>query len=331
MRARRRTRRQFLQDVAAVAAAGALAGIARAGDGPAAPAPGDGRTGTAEIPTRPLGRTGARVTIVGLGGWHLGVPAEKDGVALAQRAVDEGITFLDNAGDYHSGESERRMGLALAAGGRREKVFLMTKCCDHERTRDGSLRALDEALARLRTDHLDLWQLHDITKPDDPARCFAKGGAVEALEAAKKAGKVRFVGFTGHRDPKLHLEMLAHGFPFDTIQMPLNPADPNFKSFEREVLPKALERGMGVIGMKSLAGGALAKAGIASASEVRRYAVSVPGVSVTVCGIDTEQVLAQDLALARGFKAMGEEERKALSARFAEMNVEGKGEWYKRL
>jgi aryl-alcohol dehydrogenase-like predicted oxidoreductase len=284
------------------------------------------------IPKRPLGKTGVEVTMIGLGGSHAGalVPRAADAVALIQRAIDEGITFLDNAADYGNGVAEERMGMAISRWWRRDKVFLMTKCCDHGRTREGSLAGLERSLKRLRTDHLDLYQLHDITRPDDPARCFAKGGAIEALDEAKRRGLVRFVGFTGHRDPKLHLEMLSYGYPFDTVQMPLNPVDPHYRSFEREVLPVLVERGIGVIGMKSLADGRLPSTGLLTAEECIRYALSLP-VSTVVCGMKSMADLAQDLAVARAFAPLDEAGRKALTARLAGVAGKGDLEWYKRL
>jgi uncharacterized protein len=310
------SRRAFLRALGAVAAGAAVDRVAIAGD---APAP---------LPTRALGKTGARVPIIGLGGWHIGVGAEKDGLELIRRAVDAGVTFLDNAADYHAGVSEERVGKALAGGKLRDGVFLMTKCCDHERTRAGSLRGLEESLRRLRTDRLDLYQLHAILEPDEPAKIFAKGGAIEAIEEAKRKGLVRFVGFTGHKDPRVFLEMLKHDFPWDAVQLPLSPADPHHRSFEKEILPLLVEKGIGVIGMKALASGTLPASGVVTAAECRRYALSLP-ISTLVCGIDSVQVLEQDLAVARRFEPMQLKEREALVAKVAQIAAGGKLEGYK--
>jgi len=196
------------------------------------------------IPHRILGSTETEVSIIGLGGYHLGtIGSKREAVRIVQAAVEEGITFLDNAWEYHDGESERLMGDALAAGGLRDQAFLMTKCCTHGRGKDAAFRQLHESLRRLKTDHLDLWQIHEVVYENDPERHFAKDGAVEALAEAKRQGKVRFVGFTGHKDPHIHLKMLKHGFPFDTCQLPLNCFDATFRSFERLVLPELLVRG----------------------------------------------------------------------------------------
>ena len=207
------------------------------------------------IPTRPFGRTGERVSIIGLGGWHLGVPkTDRAAVRLLHAAIDNGITFLDNAWDYNDGLSEERMGKAIAD--RRDEVFLMTKVCTHGRDGKVAMRQLEDSLRRLRTDHLDLWQIHEVVFDDEPARHFARGGVVEALDRARRQGKVRYVGFTGHKSPSLHLEMLARDYPWDSCQLPLNCFDASFRSFEREVLPELNRRGIAPIGMKSLSGDA---------------------------------------------------------------------------
>lgn len=206
-----------------------------------------------EIPRRPLGHTGEKVSAIGLGGYHIGKMARKrDAVSLVHAAIDAGITFMDNAWEYHDGRSERVMGKALE--GRRDRVFLMTKLCTHGRGKKEAMRQLEQSLRRLRTDYLDLWQIHECVYDNDPERHFAAGGAIAALEQAKKEGKVRFVGFTGHKRPDIHLRMLAEDFPFDTCQLPLNCFDASFRSFEREVLPELLRRRIAPIGMKSLGG-----------------------------------------------------------------------------
>src|SRR5437899_29720 len=206
-------------------------------------------TGPDEIPQKPLGRTGEHVSILGLGGYHLGtVASATEAIRLVHEAVDAGVSFFDNAWEYNGGRSEEWMGQALQ--GRRDEVFLMTKVCTHGRDRKTAMRQLDESLTRLRTDHLDLWQIHEVIYDTDPELHFAKGGVIEALDQAKKEGKVRFVGFTGHKSPAIHLKMLAHDYPFDTVQMPLNCFDGTYRSFEQQVLPELERRGIAVLGMK---------------------------------------------------------------------------------
>jgi aryl-alcohol dehydrogenase-like predicted oxidoreductase len=280
------------------------------------------------IPRRALGRTGVEVSILGLGGYHLGTIASREAIRLVQAAVDAGITFMDNAWEYHDGESEKRMGQALA-GGRRENVFLMTKVCTHGRGKQVALRQLHESLRRLRTDHLDLWQIHEVVYENDPEKHFAKDGAVEALDEAKRQGKVRFVGFTGHKDPSLHLEMLKHEYPFDACQLPLNCFDAGFRSFERLVLPELVRRGIAPLGMKSLGGeGDPAKKRAVKGADARRYAMSLP-VATTIVGIDSQKVLRQDLGVARGFKPLSEREMEALRRQSAELGADGRFELYK--
>jgi predicted aldo/keto reductase-like oxidoreductase len=280
------------------------------------------------IPRRALGRTGVEVSILGLGGYHLGTIGSREAVRIVQAAVDAGITFMDNAWEYHDGESEKRMGQALA-GGRREKVFLMTKVCTHGRGKQVALRQLHESLRRLRTDHLDLWQIHEVVYGNDPEKHFAKDGAVEALDEAKRQGKVRFVGFTGHKDPSLHLQMLKHEYPFDTCQLPLNCFDAGFRSFERLVLPELVRRGIAPLGMKSLGGeGDPVKRRAVKAADARRYAMSLP-VATTIVGIDSRKVLRQDLQVARGFKPLLDREMEALRRQSAELAADGRFELYK--
>src|SRR6202790_3044017 len=213
------------------------------------------------IPQRELA-PGVAVAALAFGGYHLGLlKDEAQAIALLRAAIDAGITFLDNAWEYNKHVSEERMGKALAEGARRDRVFLMTKLCSHGRGADVAMQQLEESLRRLRTDHLDLWQIHEVVYDDDPARHYAKGGAVEALDRAKRDGKVRFVGFTGHKHPAIHREMIERGYPFDTVQMPLNVVDPNYRSFEKNILPLARERAIHVIGMKAFAEGRLLEAG----------------------------------------------------------------------
>lgn len=281
-----------------------------------------------EIPTRPFGRAGERVSIIGLGGWHLGVPdSDRAAVRLAHAAIDAGITFLDNAWDYNEGLSEERMGKAIAD--RRDRVFLMTKVCTHGRDAKVAMRQLEDSLRRLRTDHLDLWQIHEVVFDDEPARHFAPGGVVEALDRAREQGKVRHVGFTGHKSPSLHLEMLAYDYPWDSCQLPLNCFDASFRSFEEHVLPELNRRGIAPIGMKSLCGDARAvTAKVISAEEALAYALSLP-VATVVSGMDTMRVLEQNLSVAQGFQPMSARERQALRRRMAPHAADGRFELYK--
>src|SRR6476620_88078 len=202
---------------------------------------------TKSIPERALGRTGATVSAIGIGGYHLGlVGTAKEATQIVHGAIEAGVTFFDNAWEYHEGRSEERLGKALV--GRRDEVFLMTKLCTHGRDAKTARRQLDESLRRLKTDYLDLWQIHEVAYYNDPERHFRKGGVIEALDKAKQQGKVRFVGFTGHKDPALHLRMLSYGYPFDTVQMPINAFDAQFRSFEHSVVPVLMQRGIGIIG-----------------------------------------------------------------------------------
>jgi aryl-alcohol dehydrogenase-like predicted oxidoreductase len=287
-----------------------------------------GSTVGGAIPRRPLGRTGVQVSLLALGGSHLG-DIRDAGVAtrIVHEAIDAGVNFFDNAWEYHDGRSEMLLGDALA--GRRDRVVLMTKVCTHGRDRRVALRQLDESLRRLRTDHLDLWQIHECVYDDDPDLHFAPGGVIEALDEAKRLGKARFVGFTGHKDPSIHLRMLAEGYPFDTVQLPLNCFDASFRSFERLVLPDLGKRGIAAIGMKSLGGGGYAvRAGVITAAEALRYAMSLP-VATVVSGVDSPEVLRQNLAIARGLSPMTAEEMNALRARVGAEAADGRYELYK--
>jgi len=281
-----------------------------------------------EIPTRPFGRTGERVSVLGLGGWHVGLPkTDRAAVRLIHSAIDAGVTFLDNAWDYNDGLSETRMGQAIAD--RRDRVFLMTKVCTHGRDGKVAMRQLEDSLRRLHTDHLDLWQIHEVVFDDEPDRHFAKGGTVEALERARKQGKVRYVGFTGHKSPALHLSMLSRGFAWDACQLPLNCFDANFRSFENEVLPVLEAHGIAAIGMKSLGGdGSPVIAGVVTAEAALAYAMSLP-VATVVSGIDSPRVLEQNLAVARGFKPMTARARDILRKRVASVAADGRFELYK--
>ncbi len=286
-------------------------------------------TTSTDIPRRALGRTGDTVSALGMGGFHLGlVGAERTAISLVHRAIDAGITFMDNAWEYHDGVSEQRMGKALAKGWR-ERVFLMSKVCTHGRDAKTAMRQLEESLRRLKTDHLDLWQVHEVVYAGDPDRHFMKGGVIEALDRAKAKGLVRFVGFTGHKDPALHLEMLSHGYPFDTCQMPLNCFDATFRSFEQQVLPELARQGIAALGMKSLGGeGEAVMKRAVTAREALRYAMSLP-VAVTVSGIDSLKVLRQNVGVAKGFVPMNKAEMQRLRNRCAPMAVDGRFELYK--
>jgi aryl-alcohol dehydrogenase-like predicted oxidoreductase len=285
---------------------------------------------TRPIPHRPLGRTGANVSVVGLGGFHLGIPpTEADAVAIVHAAIESGVTFLDNCWDYHDGESERRMGAALR-GDLRDRVYLMTKIDGRDRAT--AARQIDESLRRLRTDRVDLMQIHEVIRDEDVERCFAPGGAIEALVEARAAGKVRHLGFTGHKSPRLHLAMLRaadrHGFAFDAVQLPLNVLDAHHDSFERLVVPELVRRGAGVIGMKPLAEGRIPKEGIASAEECLAYALDLP-TSVVVTGCESLERLEQAVGVARTFAPLAADHREALLARTAPAGGGGVHELYK--
>jgi predicted aldo/keto reductase-like oxidoreductase len=280
------------------------------------------------ITRRPFGRHPDQVSIIGLGGYHLGkVKTVAEAVKIIHAAIDAGINFLDNAWEYHDGESERRMGRAIRD--RRDQVFLMTKVCTHGRDAKVAMRQLDESLRRLQTDHLDLWQIHECVYHNDPERHFAPGGVVEALERAKAQGKVRYLGFTGHKDPQIHLRMLAAGFPFDACQLPLNGFDAAFRSFQTQVLPELDRQGIAAIGMKSLGGdGRAIRKKAASVKDALRYAMSLP-VCTTVSGIDSMKVLRQNLAMARAFSPMSARQRTAYERSLTDTALDGRFELYK--
>jgi len=269
------------------------------------------------------------VCAIGLGGYHLGtIASRREAIRIVQAAVDGGITFMDNAWEYHEGKSEEIMGEALARG-RREEVFLMSKVCTHGRDGKVALRQLHDSLRRLRTDHLDLWQIHECVYENDPDRHFAKGGVVEALDEARRKGKVRFVGFTGHKDPAIHLKMLERGYPFDTCQLPLNCFDATFRSFERRVLPELLARGIAPLGMKPICGeGDPARKRAVKAADALRYAMSLP-VATTITGIDSMAVLRQNFKIARGFAPLGEAEMERIRRAAAPLAADGRFELYK--
>jgi aryl-alcohol dehydrogenase-like predicted oxidoreductase len=322
------SRRSLLE---AAGAALAMAACARKGIAGVAQMQAD-PPGGAAMPMRRLGRTGVEVSLMGLGGFHLGsVPSENDAIRIVHEAMDRGLTFLDNCWDYHGGESERRMGKALR-GAYRDKAFLMTKL--DGRTARAAAEQLDQSLRRLETDHVDLLQIHEVIRDSDPARVFAAGGAIETLLRARDAGKARFIGFTGHKSPAIHLAMLEaarrNGFRFDAVQMPLNVMDAQYgdDSFERKVLPVLLREEIGVLGMKPLGSGLLLRSGVVSASEGVRYAMSLP-VSVTIIGVDSIGVFHEDLHTALGFEPMTEDEKEAVLARAADAAHTGRYERYK--
>jgi aryl-alcohol dehydrogenase-like predicted oxidoreductase len=279
---------------------------------------------------RPFGRSGEKVSAIGLGGYHIGVPdQESESIRIIRTAVDRGINFLDNCWDYHDGESEVRMGKALRDG-YRQKVFLMTKF--DGRTKESAAKQIDESLRRLQTDHLDLIQFHENIRMNDPDRFFAKGGCVEAVVEAKKAGKVRFIGFTGHKDPQIHLKMLAtadaHGFRFDSAQMPLNVLDAQFRSFAHLVVPKLVEKQMAVLAMKPLASGAIPQAGLVTATECLHYSLNLP-TTVVINGCDSMDRLEQALEAARSFKPLTSSQVSALLEKTREASLSGRYERFK--
>ncbi len=279
------------------------------------------------IPRRPLGRTGVDVPILGIGGGHLIRKSAEEGIRVVHEAIEAGVTFMDNAWDYANNRSEEAMGQALR--GKRQQVFLMTKMCTHGRGKKIGLLHLEQSLRRLGTDYLDLWQIHEVGCEDEPARVFGPGGPAEALIEAKKQGKVRFIGFTGHTDPAVHLALLRERFPFDTCQLPLNVFDSGFRSFERQVLPELARQGIAPIAMKSLCGnGKPVAAGIISAEDAIRYTLSLP-VSTLVSGVESVDVLRQNVRIVRQFVPMTTAEMDGFRARVASEAADGHFEQYK--
>jgi aryl-alcohol dehydrogenase-like predicted oxidoreductase len=276
-----------------------------------------------QIPKRPMGSTGLQVSILGMGGFHLGTVSGQEEVNnIVAKALDHGLNFFDNAWEYHEGMSEERLGTALR--GKRDGAILMTKVCTHGRKKDVAMQMLEESLKRLQTDHLDVWQVHEVIYYNDPEKAYQQDGVLEALSAAKQQGKVRFVGFTGHKNPSIHLEMLNRGFHFDTVQMPINPFDPSFRSFEREVLPLAVQKGMAVFSMKSMSGsGESIVHGALTPTEALSYAMSVPGVSTTISGMDSMSVLDQNLAILSSFQPLSEAQMNELRDHGREFNDGG--------
>ncbi len=281
---------------------------------------------------RPLGRTGEAVSLVGLGGFHLAKPGGMDNaeaIRVVHAGIDAGINFCDNCWDYNDGESEVRLGRALARG-YRDRVFLMTKL--DGRTAKAAAGQLEESLARLKTDHVDLIQFHEIIRPDDPERVFAAGGALEAMLKAREQGKVRYIGFTGHKSPLIHRHMFEvadqHGFHFDTVQMPLNVMDAHYDSFEQIVVPIAVQHGTAILGMKAFGDNFIYKANLVAPIELLQYPMNLP-ISIQITGIDSMPILQQALEAVRTFRPLTPDERTALLAKTAQVASTGETERYK--
>lgn len=316
------SRRDFLGRVAF--------GIAASGLGLPAIAESVAAEATGDMPYRKLGRSGEKVSLLGLGGYHIGIQrAEAESIRVIRTAIDAGINFLDNCWDYNNGESERRMGKALRDG-YRQKVFLMTKI--DSQVKDTAARQIEESLGRLQTDTIDLVQFHEVIRWGDPDRILGRNGGIEAALAAKQAGKIRYIGFTGHKDPEIHLKMLAtacaHGFTFDAVQMPLNIMDAHYHSFAKKVVPVLVERGIGVLGMKPLGGGVILQSHTVTPTECLHYAMSLQ-TSVVINGCDSLERLRQGLEAARTFKPLSESELAALLSKTAAAGAEGRYERFK--
>ena len=282
------------------------------------------------VPYRTLGRTDEKVSIVGLGGYHIGSQSDEgESIRIIRTALDNGINFLDNCWDYNNGASEIRMGKALKDG-YRQKAFLMTKI--DGRDKKSAAKQIDESLQRLQTDHVDLMQFHEVIRETDPDRIFAAGGGMEAMLAAQKAGKVRYIGFTGHKSPDIHLKMLetafAHQFTFDTVQMPLNVMDAHYNSFEQKVLPVLVKHNIGVLGMKSMGDHIILESKAATPIECLHYAMNLP-TSVVITGCDSVKILNQALEAARSFKPMSKEEVATILGKTEQAAKQGKFEQYK--
>ena len=333
------SRRSFLKKTSSSLAFGVAAGhgILRplAAGAQAAMKPSEQRrqieTRSGDMLYRTLGRTKERISVIGLGGYHIGKPqlSEPDSITIIRSAIDHGITFMDNCWDYNNGNSEIRMGKALREGDR-QKVFLMTKI--DGRTKQEAARQMDESLKRLQTDHIDLLQHHEVIRPEDPDRIFGEGGAQEAMLEARKAGKIRYIGFTGHKDPYIHLRMLniaaKNHFHFDAVQMPLNVMDAHFRSFEDQVLPVLLKDEIGVEAMKTFGDNYILRSKIVQPIEALHYSMTLP-TSVVITGIDNLQVLDQAIEAARTFKPMTKEEIATLLGRTREAATNGQFELYK--
>jgi aryl-alcohol dehydrogenase-like predicted oxidoreductase len=320
-------RRDFLKSATAASVGAAIATNAQTSRAANTPVK---RPESPDMIYRELGTTGERVSAIGMGGYHLGKQTDSaESIRLMHAGIDHGITFLDNCWDYNDGISEVRMGQALR-NGYREKVFLMTKM--DGRTAVEYNKQLEQSLGRLQTDTIDLVQFHEIIRMEDPDRIFAAGGAIEAAVAARQAGKIRYIGFTGHKDPAVHLRMLEtaqkHSFHFDTIQMPINVMDAHFRSFEKEVMPVALKQGIGILAMKTFGDPYILKSNTVQPIEALHYGLTQP-VSVVITGIDSTQVLDQALEAARTFKPLDQAQISSLLARTATAASEGKFELFK--
>jgi aryl-alcohol dehydrogenase-like predicted oxidoreductase len=320
-------RRDFLRSAAATGVAAVTGSVASQTKSTSAPV---ARPQSPDMPYRQLGTTGEMISAIGMGGYHLGKQKDADeSIRLIHSGVDRGITFLDNCWDYNDGISEVRMGQALR-NGYRQKVFLMTKM--DGRTADEYDKQLEQSLGRLQTDVIDLVQFHEVIRMEDPDRIFAEGGAIEAAVAAKKAGKIRYIGFTGHKDPAVHLRMLEtaekHGFHFDTVQMPINVMDAHFRSFTHQVMPVAIKQGIGVLAMKTFGDHFILSSNTVKPIEALHYGLTQP-VSVVITGIDSMTILEQALEAARTFKPMTEAEVKSLLNRTQVAASEGKYELFK--
>ena len=287
------------------------------------------RAADTDVPRRTLGRSGEKVSIIGIGGFHLGRPSEQDAIRIIRTALDSGVNFLDNCWDYNGGMSEERMGKALRDG-YRQKAFLMTKI--DGQTKSAATQQLDESLRRLQTDHVDLLQFHEVIRDTDPARILGPGGGLEAVLEAKKQGKVRYIGFTGHKSPDIHYKMLetafARNFTFDAVQMPLNVMDAHFESFEKKVLPVLVQHGIGVLGMKPMGDAIILQSKTATAVECLHYAMNLP-TSVVITGCDSMEILQQALDAARSFKPMSKQDVATLLAKTANASAKGEFELYK--
>jgi len=285
-----------------------------------------------EMLHRDLGATGEQVSVIGLGGSHLGKPKveEDEAIRLIHEGLDRGINFLDNSWDYNEGRSEERVGKALSQGGYRQKALVMTKI--DGRTKEVATNHINDSLRRLKVDHIDLLQHHEVIRFDDPDRIFAEGGAMEAVMAAKQAGKVRFIGFTGHKDPRIHLYMLEvaqkHGFHFDTVQMPVNIMDAHFRSFSQMVVPEAVAQKIGVLGMKSFGDGVILKSGAVQPTDCLHYSLNLP-ISVLITGINSKMLLDQAFAAVKSFKPMDEAEVAMLIGKTEQIAMNGKYELFK--
>jgi predicted aldo/keto reductase-like oxidoreductase len=317
-------RRDFLGNATpGLAATSAGAAPLQGSAQPPAPAAG-------EMPYRVLGRSGEKVSLLGLGGYHIGAQKdEEESIRIVRTAIDNGVNFLDNCWDYHNGESEIRMGKALRDG-YRKKAFLMTKI--DGQVKDVAAKQLDDSLRRLQTDVIDLLQFHEVIRPGDPGRIFGPNGSFQAAMEAKQAGKIRYIGFTGHKDPDIHLQMLEtafqRGFTFDAVQMPLNVMDAHFRSFTHKVLPVLTQHGIGVLGMKPLAKGNIPRTNTVTAVECLHYAMNLP-TSVVITGCDSLKILGQALEAARTFRPLGKEEVAAILAKAAPFAAQGQLEPFK--